>query len=389
MEQTIANALDILQSKKLSYAAKRERISGCFNVSGFKELIEWYENEASTVPRNEAPRFTFVFYLILVFMYLDELDEIANYIKGRASAKDLIIGAGIFLAAKSGKLRYGVTLNDKYFSNKLEYVLRSAGNLLEPNTIYWYVLKLLELIALVDKKQFLDVIKNDRQNLFFIAFFTETGIDFDDKDIIFLLNLDDELRINAVLYYLTRKFRNYISAYQSSQDEENINNLNNEIERLYTVFASLDPELAVYLIVNYVFAQNEFPNFFFDVLEKTDKKYVIKNLENQDLNNLYKLVHIRPLIQELKYLEVESLFIKNLLAFMLDKVNADIWNEVSHEVISIIKELHTSSKEILRKELREAKRSLCLSSFDRQVRALIYNRDMAKKSIIDEIEENL
>lgn len=333
MEQTIANALDILQSKKLSYAAKRERISGCFNVSGFKELIEWYENEASTVPRNEAPRFTFVFYLILVFMYLDELDEIANYIKGRASAKDLIIGAGIFLAAKSGKLRYGVTLNDKYFSNKLEYVLRSAGNLLEPNTIYWYVLKLLELIALVDKKQFLDVIKNDRQNLFFIAFFTETGIDFDDKDIIFLLNLDDELRINAVLYYLTRKFRNYISAYQSSQDEENINNLNNEIERLYTVFASLDPELAVYLIVNYVFAQNEFPNFFFDVLEKTDKKYVIKNLENQDLNNLYKLVHIRPLIQELKYLEVESLFIKNLLAFMLDKVNADIWNEVSHEVI--------------------------------------------------------
>lgn len=59
-------------------------------TNDFRYIIDDYEKDMYGIDKDKIPHFTFIFYTSLVFMFLDNIDDIADYIKKRPSSKFLL-----------------------------------------------------------------------------------------------------------------------------------------------------------------------------------------------------------------------------------------------------------------------------------------------------------
>lgn len=363
----------------------RENLEKIYEGKEFSKIIDDYDESLNLMPSSKIPHYTFIFYLSLVILFLDDLENIARYIKPKKSFRFLCKGASLFVGQKSIYLKYDAKLNDDYFKNKYEFIDRFEGEFVDPNNIMFYVIYLLKLIYYADRKSLIDIINEDNQNLFFLTSITDYEIKFTDEELIDFLNSNDELKINGALYRLTYDFNYAISQYAYDKNENNSKKVDEQTKRLNKVFGKLDENKKVYLIVNFIFAEKYYPIFFFDILKESKKEFIIDNLKKQDLENLYKLINLRIFIEQLKYEEIKKLFVDFLIIFIKNDGNKYVWQEKCNVVLDILKLMSDDLIVELKKQLEIINSNLFISNFDRQIRYNKYLKDLDRYEIINYI----
>jgi hypothetical protein len=387
VKEKIEEIISIFNKREKGWYSLKPKLEQVLGSKTYQELIDEFESGLSSLPKGKWPHYSLVFYLALVILTAEEVDrkEVARYVKEKESYCLMRTGLRIFLSSKSSNFKYEAQLSAGRYKNKYEYVSFFSGFVPDYQFEMTGYLLLLKLIYEVNRSHFWQLLMQDKQNVMFLCLMTGAELSFSYEELIPLLTSNDELKANGTLFYLMSRFSYYVLKYERKSTEGNKEILVEEIQKIANIFERLPVERKIFLMVNYMFVENYYPEFFDEELQQTNVELVVYHLELQELNNLYKLVKLHQFIKILECIEVEKLFIKYFLHWLQNDGNPHIWNSVKEEVREIIQLLSLDTRNELLDQITSIKEQLWLSSFDRQVRYGQYLQEEGKAKIIDDI----
>ena len=166
---------------------------------------------------------------------------------------------------------------------------------------------------------------------------------------------------------------------------EEINRLiDKSIVQIYEVISLLNHDDKIILIVNYLFSEQRCPYFFLDYIKSESEDSILKLFNQQSFNNIDEFQGFRFFLMELKSNKIEEFFIDKCCTRFRDtksQYEIELLTTIMLDTLNLLK----YQKENLINNLIAIKRNLLVTSFDRQVRFLLYHTDCLKKKAIDEI----
>lgn len=88
---------DLINKNGFKSSKNRDELAKIFISRDYKSLINEFEDSIITFPdKKKYPHYSFIYYLSLVYISLDNIEDIANALKGKKTYKYLISGLKIF-----------------------------------------------------------------------------------------------------------------------------------------------------------------------------------------------------------------------------------------------------------------------------------------------------
>jgi hypothetical protein len=344
---------------------------------GIKEtLISDLESSIDGLSDDKKPQIVFTYCLALIIVFINDGCEIpifAEYINKNAPkiSKFLKIAAKIFVSGR-GDIKYMSDMDADSFRNKYEFIERNEDSFSRYDNNLQYIGDFFFILYQIDKKIFFEALNIDKQNCILFYFIVNRVIEFSDEEIKSFMNSDDELKTNLAFYYFMSDFQNLVR--RSEQEKFCKKKLKDFLSKLASIFESLNPEVRLGLIINYMFTKNPlYPSFFIEELKTANCELIIMLLEKQELGNMYQLIHLYPFLQHLRCHAIEDLFGKYFAKWVETEPNKYIWDGIKGGKIFL--QLSPETKESIKSNLNKLKNKLYITSFDRQTRYLKYFQD--------------
>lgn len=368
---------DLIDKNGFKSSKNREELVKIFTSSDYESLINDFEESISTFPdKSKYPHYAFIYYVSLVSISLDNIEDIANLLKGKKSYKYLISGLKMLVGGKSKTLNFHVDLQDKNFDNKYEFIDRYV-----PTLPYWEnssLIFLLKVIYLIDKKDFFMLLEQDNSKFLFLIFFSGTeDIECNEETIVKFLNSDDELKSYSVVYYLMRGLKINDREYEGNKDSEEIKEkVYISCENICKLIDMVSEGKRVKLILDCIITENIYPKQFINMITKVDvKEELIKNLKSMKVNRIERLISLQPILKS-NCDETNEYVIK----FLMEKLHELIENNFGiYDNLKFKEFISKISKEELTNLytfIQEVMKKLRISEFDRQIRYVQFNQDL-------------
>lgn len=386
-KKTLEDISVLLSDTSEGWFQYSDNIKNLYGDKDYGTLIDEFDEFLKDLQSNKKPHWSTIFYSSLMIIFYEDIDNIAEYVKNKSSFNLLVRGLEIFLKANSSTLKYEVDFNYDYYKNKMRLMNMISGSIYDIEYKLRGIIYIFEMIYNCDKNIFFDLLKKDRQNSIYLYFILSGDIDFEYEDLEGFIKSDDEIKSIGGFYYITSRLRYLTMDYKYSDDVNKQDSIEHEIDKIEKVMDNLDEEKRIYLIVNYIFEETKFPEFFIKELKCSDIKIINKYLKEQDLNSLVDLVKMYVFIKEIKSIEIECLFREYFIPWVREKGNEYLWNDYREGIKNIINNLSSGVKEKIHCDLIDIKDNLCTTTFDRQVRYVSYLEDISKDKIILDIEK--
>ncbi|MBQ9013394.1 MAG: hypothetical protein IJ094_07570 [Bacilli bacterium] len=368
---------DLINKNGFKSSKNRDELAKIFISRDYKSLINEFEDSIITFPdKKKYPHYSFIYYLSLVYISLDNIEDIANALKGKKTYKYLISGLKIFVSGKSKTLSYNIELGDKSFDNKYEYIDRCIFSL-----PYWEnssLIFLLKVIYFVDKKDFFMLLEQDKSNFLFLIFFSEReNIDCNEEYIVKFLDSDDELKAYSVVCYLMRDLnRSYREYKENKESEELIEKLNRSCENICRLIGNTSDYKRVKLILDYIIAEDIYPLEFINMItEPSVKEELIKAIPLIKIKRIEQLISLQSILQS-NCDEVNEYIVKFSMSKLYEfiKGNSGIYDNSKFErFISKISKEELINLDVF---IQDVIKGLRISEFDRQIRYVQFNQDI-------------
>lgn len=381
--ESFEKIMKIFDKGGISFSSKKE-IVAIFKNENWKSLIDDFQKmlDRDEIPKKKKPHFAFIFFLALMIVNEEDIEEIARYIKKKKVVRNyMFIGTKIFISSQYPNFKININLSSKNFNNKYEYIERFRGGFgyykISP------LILLLKTIYYCSEEKFYELLKEDTTNIVFLNIIDgSTMIRLDENSLVDFLNSKDELKSNGALFYLMGKIN---SCRRYEKEEE----LEVEILRIEKVFDKIEKEQQIHLIINYISTnENIIPTFFMDRL-KGAAGLIAENLEKLNLTDFSKLINIYVLIKEINNSAIQQLFKKYLIGFIKKDYNIAIWGSNKDLFKEIIRSFDTKILDDIKLELDIIERELYITDFDKQIRIEKYSVDIQKSYVIQDIKNSL
>lgn len=368
---------DLIDKNGFRGIENRDELTKIFASRDYDSLINKFENSISTFPdKKKYPHYSFIYYLSLVSISLDNVEDIAKALRGKKTYKYLISGLKMLVSGKSKTLSYNIELSDRNFNNKYEYINRCVLSL-----PYWEnssLIFLLKVIYFVDKKDFFMILEQDKSNFLFLIFFSEReNIDCNEENIVKFLNSDDELKAYSVVCYLMRDFnRNYSEYKENKESEELIEQLNRSCENICRLIGRVSDHKRVKLILDYIIVEEIYPLEFINMItEQSVKEELIKTISSIKIKRIDELISIQDILQS-NCDEVNEYIVKFAMSKLYEfiKNSSGIYdNSKFEQFISKVSKEELINLDVF---IQDVIKDLRISEFDRQIRYVQFNQDI-------------
>ena len=369
----------LIEKNGFQSSKNREELIKIFGSRDYESLITDFEDSISTFQcKKKYPHYSFIYYVSLVSISLDNIEDIANLLKGKETYKYLLIGLKMLVGGKSKTLSYHIELADEDFDNKYEYINGCIFSL--PYWEYISLISLLKVIYLVDKKDFFMLLEQDKSNFLFLIFFSEReNIECNEENIVRFLQSGDELKAYSVVCYLMRDLNRTYREYKENKDSEDIEEkLNISCERVCKLIGKASKDKMVKMILDYIIAEDIYPYQFINMITEPDlKEELIKSIQSINLNTIEKLISIQSILHS-NCDEIN----KEISKFLMDKLyqfikgNTGIYDNSKFEkfISKVSKEELISLEQFIQEIIKE----LRISEFDRQIRYVKFHKDLKR-----------
>ncbi|OAH54618.1 hypothetical protein AWH48_08485 [Domibacillus aminovorans] len=387
METKIQKIAELINERDRGWYTLKPEFDRILGSNSASELLNELESELNNFSKGKQPHYCLIFYLALLSIITEknELQALAKIIGGKNSYRLMKNGLKIFLSAKSSNFKYEGKLLDDRYKNKYAFVDFFSGRVPDYEMELRGYLNIFELIYEENKQSFWELLGSDRQNVIALCLLLNGHLPIKYQELVPFLMSKDELKANGAFFYIMNHFSYLVRKYEYEQTKENGHLLQEEVNKLKEIFAQLPTERRMHFIVNYLFQEQVYPNFFAEELKTLNINKIMKELEKQDLNNLVKLLRIKEFIRILERVEIERVFTKHFLNWIKNDANTYTWNSSKETVKDILALLKDVTKKEMMLDLAAFRSTLFISSFDRQVRYSLYLKDEGKKQVIEEI----
>lgn len=391
---------DIINQRKdkLWYSLKKD-INDVYKNDTLENLINQFEKDILSLKIDNLPNLTFIFFVSLIIVFPDNKKEIENILKRyNEIMKYLKISLEMFLKGKYDNFKYEGYFYLDSFKNKYELVSRFDVNFL--GTEFSVISSIFELVYYIDRKYFLELISKDTQYIVFCNFLINNFFEFEYYELLKQLESEDEVISNAALYFIMSSFNRYVREIEIKKryDPENTikiseDNLSNEIDKLKNIFNKINLDKQIYLVTNYIFGNvelpknfiNIYPDFFNEIIKNVNIESLMSNLKRQELKNMYILVKIWGIINNIDYIEVKELVIENLIEWIEKSPNTLIWANVKDIFKNIINGFEYKIKKEIKNEIQKILSKIFVTTFDQEIRHKMYLTDNMKEIICKDV----
>ena len=381
---TLESISEILNDNQNNWIAQKENIEKIYETVDQEILINQFENFIETSNSSKKPHLSLVFYISLLIIQNNKIEEIAEYAKNKKSFSFLLKGMEIYLKSEDINLRYEVDLDFGRFHNKYKAYSFFSGNAPEIGRYLQPTIFAMNMIHFASPDKFYELLDYDEQYGIFVYYMTAPVFKLDYSKLLFLLKSSNEIKANGAFYTMCSKL-NYLIRQKRFSDEPVDKEIETELISIQKVLNDLPNNKKADLLCNYIFAENIAPNFFVELLNNVNKNFIIDSCQKQNFANLNILVKLSILIKDLNYKELQSLFIDKLLEWIDSNGNQYSWDQTKKSVYKIIENIDTDLIAELKEKLVDLRKNLFVSNFDKQVRYSMFLRDENKDKAIQDI----
>lgn len=377
--------MSLINSRKKGWFTLRSELVNILGTDSCQDLLNDFEKQLGSFPQKKLPHYSLVFYLALVILQPhDKLGNLALEVKQKESYRMMKTGLRIFLSSKSERLKYEAELTEGRYRNKYEFIDFFSGYIPDYEMDMRGYLLLLELIYNEDRQTFCDLLAMDRQNVIYLCILLNGRIDFHNAELIPFLNSEDLLKANGAFFYIMNDFSYWVRKLNHEESKENEKGLQQKMITIREILEKLPQERRVHLILNYILAEQSYPSFFVEELKMASSSIVIKELESKEFDNLFKLIKLYKILNVWPKIEIQQIFASHFIDWVRNDANPFVWEKCRLTVQRILELLSSELKAEIHQELEKLKRSLYVSSFDRQVRQSLFQREEGRADIIAE-----
>ena len=389
MMQKVEKIVDLINARTGSWYHLKAEFKETLGDKKFQEIIDDFESQLSMFPKNKLPHYCLIFYLALSIITSEDIEkgELAQCLIRKKSYHLMKMGLQIFLSSRSKQLKYEAELTDSRYQNKYKYACFFSGFVPRYEVELRGYILLLEIIYEEDRKNFWKLLSSDKQNVIFLCILLNNRCLYLYEELVPFLVSEDKIKANGAFYYIMRRFLYLIRIDQTNYNKENQQYITKEIQILTDIFRGIPQENKISLIMNYLFEERSYPSFFALEIQQANIELIESVLREQNLNDLRNLVRIHEIIKISKKIEIEEIFANYFLDWVRNNGNFYIWENNKGAVKEVVQLLHCSIKEKLIKRVTSYKDKLYISSFDRQVRHVLFGQAKEKMNIVEEFLE--
>jgi hypothetical protein len=246
-----------------------------------------------------------------------------------------------------------------------------------------HIILAFKLIYQIDKKSFFGYLKEDKQNGIYLYFMISPELEFEYQYLIDLLNSKNAIKRNGAFNYLMHKF-NYLVYDYNGGDEIN-EEISLELIDIAKIIESVDIDKRIELIVNYIFIENKFPDFFIKEIKYVEIDLLLKFIKKQNHNRLSNIIKLEFFIKHRADTEIQKVFVDKMLEWVKIWALESTWSRHENMIKDILDDLENDIRTKFREDIKQLKTNLFISKFDRQVRYGKFLDDNHKREIIDDI----
>ncbi|PTX16386.1 hypothetical protein SAMN04488598_10763 [Halanaerobium congolense] len=381
--KTFKELSDLFQEVDSSWFLYQEQIVNIYGEDDYKVLIDEFEEFINNRDSKDKPKLSLLFYSTLLVIQEDKLNKIADYCKDNESLRYLKIGLNILLKGKYSDIKYEIKMDINNYQNILEGIDFLSGYTGEIGHKLSHIILVFQLIYKIDKESFFECLKKDNQNGIFLYFMISPELEFEYQNLISLLNSKDAIKRNGAFNYLMHKFHYLVYDYNDGDeiDEE----ISSELIDIAKITESVEIDKRIELIVNYIFLENKFPDFFINEIKNADIDLLLKFIRKQNHNKLSNIIKLEVFINHREDIEIQKIFVDKMLEWVKKWALESTWSRYKKMIKGILDDLENDIRTKFREDIKQLKTNLFISKFDRQVRYSKFLDDNHKKEIIDDI----
>jgi len=381
--KTFKELSDLFQEVDSSWFLYQEQIVNIYGEDDYKVLIDEFEEFIRNIDSKDKPKLSLLFYSTLLVIQEDKLNKIADYCKDNESLRYLIIGLNILLKGKYSDIKYEIKMDINNYQNILEGIDFFSGYAGEIGHKLSHLILVFRLIYKIDKESFFECLKKDNQNGIFLYFMISPELKFEYQNLIDLLNSKDVIKRNGAFNYLMHKFHYLVYDYN---DGDEINEeISSELIDIAKITEGVEIDKRIELIVNYIFLENKFPDFFINEIKNADIDLLLKFIRKQNHNKLSNIIKLEVFINHRSDTEIQKVLIDKMLEWVKKWALESTWSKYKSSIKDILNDLDKDIRTKFREDIKKLKTNLFISKFDHQVRYSKFLDDNHKKEIIDDI----
>jgi len=374
---------DLFQEVDSSWFLYQEQIKKIYGEDDYKILIDEFEEFIKNIDSKDKPKLSLLFYSTLLVIQYKKLNKIADYCKANESLRYLKIGVNILLKGKYSDIKYEIKMDINNYQNILEGIDFFSGYAGEIGHKLSHIILVFQLIYKIDKESFFECLKKDNQNGIFLYFMISPELKFEYQNLIGLLNSTDVIKRNGAFNYLMHKFHYLV--YDYNDGDEISEEISSELIDIAKIIESVEIDKRIELIVNYIFSENKFPDFFINEIKNADIDLLLKFIKKQNHNKLSNIIKLEVFINHRAATEIQKVFVDKMLEWVKKWALESTWSGYKSSIKNILNDLENDIRTKFRENIKQLKTNLFISKFDRQVRYSKFLDDNHKKEIIDDI----
>ena len=246
-----------------------------------------------------------------------------------------------------------------------------------------HIILVFKLIYQIDKKTFFDYLKEDKQNGIYLYFMISPELEFEYPNLIDLLNSKDAIKRNGAFNYLMHKFHYLV--YDYNDGDEISEEITTELIDIAKITEGVEIDKRIELIVNHIFLENKFPDFFINEIKNADIDLLLKFIRKQNHNKLSNIIKLEVFINHRSDTEIQKVFVDKMLEWVKKWALKSTWSKYKSSIKDILNDLDKDIRTKFREDIKKLKTNLFISKFDLQVRYSKFLDDNHKTEIIDDI----
>jgi hypothetical protein len=173
--------------------------------------------------------------------------------------------------------------------------------------------------------------------------------------------------------------------YDYNDGDEINEEISLELIDIAKITEGVEIDKRIELIVNYIFLENKFPDFFINEIKNADIDLLLKFIRKQNHNKLSNIIKLEVFINHRSATEIQKVFVDKMLEWVKKWALESTWSKYKSSIKDILNDLDKDIRTKFREDIKKLKTNLFISKFDRQVRYSKFLNDNHKKEIIDDI----
>ncbi len=413
LDDNLISALSIIVNDKIkeniSSTDSKKRINALFHNKSNKTIVNELTNYIEKKDGKAKNFATVIVILSLLIRNLDCDTELISLIKNSNSCNKFIncLYGGLIslLSGKTKTLSLKIDWNYRYFTNKLEFIERTA------DFDYWQyssIIQSVKIIEILDYEKFKILAIKDKTKLILLSVINyHLKIKITDNLIENLLNGNDEIHKNIGFYFLTINISRNINelsyknrcielGFPTNTNYKSINNsIKKETQKCLSFLEVCNNETQCELLFNYfLINQSKYPYIFAKKLLSSELQddFIIQIRLSQkirtlkDISCLVYLVYNTPALNKnnkrISKGKVYDAITDLLINFINDR---KIYTLDKQNLIYICNTLPKKCARKLEKSLTNERKKLMCESIDRLLRFNIFIKDKHQAEIVDDI----